>query len=169
MPILSSLSFGSRGYGFIGAIPFPATISESSSTITEGGSVTFTINTQLNTGVTLYWTLSGVTHGDISGGVLSGSFTTSGTNGNTSNTVVVTTLADSETDTDSMVFELRTDGVFGTIRRTSNVITINNAAAPASGTFSYNFASVTSNGTQAASHVSVYFRRNIFQTFIMIY
>ena len=163
-PILSSLSFGSRGYGFIGAIVFPATITPSSSTINEGSSVTFTIATQLNTGVSLYWTLSGVSHSDVSGGVLSGSFTTSGTNGNTSNTVVVTTLIDSETDSDFMFLELRTGSVFGPIVKTSSIVTINNVSAPAGGTFSYQFASASSNGIQAASHVNVYFRRNIFQS-----
>lgn len=163
-PILSSLGFGSRGYGFIGAAVFPATITPSSSTINEGSSVTFTIATQLNTGVSLYWTLSGVSHSDVSGGVLSGSFTTSGTNGNTSNTVVVTTLIDSETDSDFMFLELRTGSVFGPIVKTSSIVTINNVAAPAGGTFSYQFASASSNGTTTASHVNVYFRRNIFQS-----
>ena len=164
MPILSALSFGSRGYGFIGANIFPATITASQFSIAEGDSVVFTINTQLNTGVTLYWSLSGVNHSDISGGVLAGSFTTSGSNENTSNTVVITTLVDADTDTDSLVFQLRTDDFFGPIVAVSPTVTINNTTPVPGGTFSYNYSSGTSNGTTTASPANVYFRRNIFQT-----
>jgi hypothetical protein len=163
-PILSALSFGSRGYGFIGGLSGVYNVSASSTSISEGSSVTFTITTNQNTGVTLYWTLSGVNHSDISGGVLAGSFTTSGSNGNTSNTVVVTTLVDADTDTDSLVFELRTVDFFGSVVAVSPTVTINNTPSVGGGTFSYNYSSGTSNGTSTAAPANIYFRRNIFQT-----
>jgi hypothetical protein len=78
--------------------------------------------------------------------------------------VVITTRVDSVSDTDSMTLQLRTVDYFSTVVASSATITINNVSAPTSGTFSYNYSSGTSNGTQAASPANVYFRRNIFQT-----
>jgi hypothetical protein len=104
--------------------PLSYSIARSSININEGQLVTFTITTNLNIGTTLYYTLSGVTIDDITDGSLSGSFATSGVNGITNNVVTVTTFIDYITDTDSMVFNLRTESTSGPIVASSYPVTI---------------------------------------------
>jgi len=104
--------------------PLSYSIARSSTNINEGQVFTFTITTNLNIGETLYYTLSGVTIDDIAGGALSGSFTTSGVNGITNNVVTITTSIDYITDTDSMVFNLKTESASGPTVASSYPVTI---------------------------------------------
>jgi hypothetical protein len=100
-------------------------IINSANVINEGDSVTFTVNTyQIPDGTNLYYTLSGVSSADVSGGSLSGSFAINSNTGS----VTVTTLNDFSTEgTETLTFQLRTISTSGSIVLTSNV-TINDTS-----------------------------------------
>jgi hypothetical protein len=122
-------------------------ISPSTTSVTEGQQVTFTISdTNLNT-ATLFWTITtsgGVSSADFSGGNLNGSFAlTSG-----SGTVVLSPTADGLTESESFTLEVRRDSITGTVLATSSVITIVDAAAGAAG---WTSDIVTANGTSSTS------------------
>lgn len=105
-------------------------ISPSSSSVNEGGSVTFTISTvNTSSAITLYWTLNGVSGtvnaSDFSGGITSGSFTTS----NFTGSVVVTLSSDGLTEgTEGFQMQLRTGSISGTIVATSSTVNISDTS-----------------------------------------
>lgn len=101
------------------------TVLESSTTVNEGSSVTFTINTlNVTDATTLYWSL-----GVVSGNITTNDFTTSSTGtviiNNDTGSVVVNIRADATTEgSEEFVLQLRTDSSSGTVVATSSNITI---------------------------------------------
>ena len=101
------------------------TVLESSTTVNEGSSVTFTINTlNVADATTLYWSL-----GVVSGNVTTNDFTTPSTGtvtiNNDTGSVVVNIRADATTEgSEEFVFQLRTGSSSGTVVATSSNITI---------------------------------------------
>lgn len=105
-------------------------VSESTSSVNEGSSVTFTVTTGgVPDGTTLYWstnTVSGTINGsDFSGGATTGSFTITSNSGS----VVRTIANDSSTEgSESFQLQIRTGSTSGTIVATSNTVTINDTS-----------------------------------------
>ncbi len=119
-------------------------VSPSSTSITEGTAVTWTITTtNIANGTTLYWTNSGTTvAGDFSAGVNSGSFTVNSNTGSVSLTPITT---DTLEGTETIIFEVRTGSTAGPIVATSS--TVNVADAAASYSISPNVSSVNEGGS----------------------
>lgn len=92
-------------------------ITPSVSTVNEGSSITFTVNTtQWPNGSTLYYTLSGVTSADITGGVLSGSFTIT----NNVGSIPISIAADNTTEgTEILGIDIRIASITGPVVATS--------------------------------------------------
>ena len=117
----TSWTFGTGSYV---QVPISYSVSQSTTSVNEGSTVTFTVNTTgVNPGTTLYYTLDGsATAGDFATG-LSGSFTVSGSE---STSVPVTIALDDVVDPETFYFNLKTGSTQGTIVATSSQITINN-------------------------------------------
>jgi hypothetical protein len=124
----SRLNYNARNYNVVSAVMVPVYgVTASSSSINEGTAVTYTITTQyVLDGTVLYWTTSGTTvAADFSDGVISGSVTM--TNGTA--TVVRTLLADILTEgAETIVFELRTVSISGTIVASTPSGTVNDTS-----------------------------------------
>ena len=124
----SRLNYNARNYNVVSAVMVPVYgVTASSSSINEGTAVTYTITTQyVLDGTILYWTTSGTTvAADFSDGVTSGSVTM--TNGTA--TVVRTLLADILTEgAETIVFELRTVSISGTIVASTPSGTVNDTS-----------------------------------------
>lgn len=103
-------------------------IINSANVINEGDSVTFNVFTyQIPNGTTLYYTLTGISAADVSGGALSGSFAINSNTGS----VTVTTVSDLTTETtEIMTFQLRTISTSGSIVLTSNVTILDTSVTP---------------------------------------
>lgn len=101
-------------------------VSPSASTITEGGSVTFTITTQgVSDGTTVYWTIAGtVDAADISGGAVSGSTTI---NSNTASVTITTTAGNDYEGSENLTFQVRTGSISGLVAA-SSVVSVVDAA-----------------------------------------
>jgi hypothetical protein len=120
------------------------TITPSTTSITEGNAVTFTIlDSNLNT-ITLYWTINtsgGMSSSDFGGITLSGSVNL--TNG--SGSLSFTPIADGSTENETFTLEIRSGSISGQVLKTSSTITV----VDASGGWTSDI--VTSNGTSSAS------------------
>ena len=102
-------------------------VSPSSTSITEGNSVTFTVSTRnVPNGTTLYWTNSGTTDGtDFSGGANNGSFTITSNTGSVS----ITTLNNATYEgTETIIFNVRTGSTAGPIVATAATVNVTDAA-----------------------------------------
>ena len=105
-----------------------ATVTPSTTSVTEGSSVTFNI-TSNQPSTMLFWKLnpiSGTINSlDFSGGATSGSFTT---NGSGQSNISLTILDDGTTEgSESFQFQVKTGSVDGTVIGTSATVTINDA------------------------------------------
>ena len=119
-------------------------ISPSTTNVTEGSAVTYTVTTtNIANGTTLYWTNSGTTNGtDFSGGSNQGSFTITSNSG----TVTLTTVNNSTYEgTDTIIFQLRTGSASGPIVATASTVSVIDAAPTYS--VSPSTTSVTEGGT----------------------
>ena len=109
--------------------PPPATYSltQTATSINEGGNVTFTVNTaNVDDGTTLYYTLSGTaTANDFVGGTLAGSFTI---NSNTGTFNIIVTGDSVTDDAETFTASIRTGSTSGTIVATSSQVTIGDVA-----------------------------------------
>jgi len=130
MPVFGTQSsINASGYGFLGRNQ-QYSIVENITTVTEGGTVTFTINTlNVPDGTTLYWStnqISGtINSSDFSDGSLSGSFTISSDSG----TVTRTLANDATTEgTESFQIQVRVGSTSGIIVATSGTITIDDTS-----------------------------------------
>jgi hypothetical protein len=115
-------------------------VAESSSTVDEGSTITFNVTTtNVTTGTTLYWTISGTAvAADFTDSATSGSFTINANVATISRTISSdASLEGSETFT----LSIRTGSISGTIVATSGTVTINDTSIP----------SVYSWGEQASS------------------
>jgi len=124
----SRLNYNARNYNVVSAVMVPTySVSASSSSINEGTAVTYTITTQyVLDGTVLYWTTSGTTtSSDFSDGVVSGSITMT----NNTATVVRTLTSDIITEgAETIVFELRTGSISGTIVASTPSGTVNDTS-----------------------------------------
>lgn len=105
------------------------TITPSTTNITEGQQITFTVTDSNSNNATLYWTITtagGVSTSDFTGGNLSGSFVLSSGSG----TINMTPVADGLTETESFTLQVRSGSTTGTVLATSSTINIIDAAAP---------------------------------------
>jgi hypothetical protein len=121
---LAQLSATTQGSG--SPIDPTYAVSPSVTSVSEGGSVTFTITTtNLPNGTTLYWStlqISGtINANDFTGGALTGSFTITSNSGS----VVRTLAADGDTGAESFQLQIRTGSTAGTVVATSATVTIN--------------------------------------------
>lgn len=143
--------------GTVGVIDKTAVyaVTESTVSVNEGSSVTFTVTTaNVADGTTLYWTISGTAvAADFSDDAASGSFTvTSGTG-----SIVRTIKSDLSTEgTQTFTLSVRTGSISGTVVATSNTVTINDTSVSIQYTWtevstapsqSYNRIDITSNFT----------------------
>jgi len=99
----------------------------SASTINEGDTVTFTINTvNISNGTTLYWTLegTGITSDDFNDGVTSGEVVI---NDNTASVIISTALDSSVESNETLIFNLRKKSINGSIVASASTI-INNTS-----------------------------------------
>jgi len=101
-------------------------VSPSTTAITEGQSVTFTVTTtNVANGTTLYWTNSGTTVASDFGGTNSGSLTI------TNNTGSVTLTSSNEAayeGSETLIFQLRITSTSGTVVATAATVTVTDAA-----------------------------------------
>ena len=114
--------------------PTPAySITESSTSVNEGSSVSFTVNTtDVGAGTTLYFNATGgqVDAADFSDGSLSGNFQIIGTGTTTGVATFVRSIAtDFNTENETFSMQIRTGSVAGPVVATSNVITIGDVVA----------------------------------------
>ena len=105
-------------------------VGQSSTSINEGSTVTFTVSTTyVSNGTTLYWTInstSGTVNGsDFSDGATSGSFTINSGTGSVSRTLTSDTSSEGN---ETFQFQVRTGSTSGTIVATSSTITINDTS-----------------------------------------
>jgi hypothetical protein len=104
------------------------TIGVSSTTVNEGGSVNFTINTvNVGDGTTLYYSTGGsMEAADFSNNSLTGSFSIVGTGATTGIATVTRTIANdiNTEDTESFTFVVRTGSTSGSVVVTSPTITV---------------------------------------------
>ena len=110
-------------------------ITPSSSSVDEGGTVTFTVRTTgLTNGTTLYWTNDGTSStADFTDGVNSGSFTVTDGLAAISATISRPVLADTTTEgPETMIINLRTDSTSGPIVATSTVTINDTSVTPTS-------------------------------------
>ena len=100
----------------------------STTTVNEGGSVNFTINTlNVGAGATLYYSTSGtVSSADFSNNSLTGSFSIIGTGATTGVATVTRTIANDflTESSETFSFVLRTNSTSGTVVATSSTITV---------------------------------------------
>jgi len=102
-------------------------VSPTTTSITEGSSVTFNVTTtNVPNSTTLYWTNSGTTDGtDFSGGANSGSFTITSNAGSVS----ITTLNNAAYEgTETIIFNVRTGSTSGPIVATASTVNVADAA-----------------------------------------
>ena len=108
-------------------------ITESSTSVNEGSSVSFTVNTtDVGAGTTLYFNATGgqVDAADFSDGSLSGNFQIIGTGTTTGVATFVRSIAtDFNTENETFSMQIRTGSVAGPVVATSNVITIGDVVA----------------------------------------
>jgi len=114
--------------------PTPAySITESSTSVNEGSSVSFTVNTtDVGAGTTLYFNATGgqVDAADFSDGSLSGNFQIIGTGTTTGVATFVRSIAtDFNTENETFSMQIRTGSLTGPVVATSNVITIGDVVA----------------------------------------
>jgi len=104
------------------------TIGVSTTTVNEGGSVNFTINTiNVGDGTTLYYSTGGsMEAADFSNNSLTGSFNIVGTGATTGIATVTRTIANdiNTEDTESFTFVIRTGSTSGPVVATSSTITV---------------------------------------------
>ena len=103
--------------------PATYTVSQSATSVNEGGVVNITVaTTNVPDGTTLYYTLSGTaTADDFVGGTMAGSFTVSSDSGDFNVNVVGDIITD---DGETFTANIRTDSTSGTIVGTSSQVTI---------------------------------------------
>ncbi len=110
--------------------PSISSVTPSTTNITEGNTVTFTVTDSTGSSGTLYWTINtsgGVSAADFSPAILSGSFAlTSG-----SGTIDISPIAEGSAEGETFTLEIRYGSTSGTILATSTAVTITDAAAPA--------------------------------------
>jgi len=104
--------------------PATYTVGQNSTSINEGGSVTYTVTTtNVTNGTTLYYSLSGTaTTDDFVGGTMAGSFTINNNTGSFSVNVVGDIVTD---DGETFTAKVRTDSTSGTVVATASEVTIN--------------------------------------------
>lgn len=111
-------------------VPPTYSIGVSTTTVTEGESVTFVVNTtNVSAGSTLYYSTSGTTSaGDFSNNSLTGSFTIVGTGATTGIATITRTIANDVISEGNETFNLviRTGSIGGTAVTTSETVTIEN-------------------------------------------
>jgi hypothetical protein len=104
------------------------TVTPNITTVNEGSSVTFTVNTQgVANGTTLFWTTTGtnITSSDFTDGVTSGSFTINSNTGS----VVRTLTNDKLTEgAESFALQIRTVSTSGTVVATSSNVSISDTS-----------------------------------------
>ncbi len=107
--------------------PATYTVSQSATSVNEGGVVNITVaTTNVPDGTTLYYTLSGTaTADDFVGGTMAGSFTVSSDSGDFNVNVVGDIITD---DGETFTASIRTDSTSGTIVGTSLPVTIADVA-----------------------------------------
>lgn len=106
------------------------TITPSVTSVNEGSSVTYTIQTaNVPTGITLYWTNAGTTSAnDFSDLVNSGSFVT---NSSGIGTVTRTLRNDLTTEgSETIILQIRVTSITGTIVKTASTVTVNDTSTP---------------------------------------
>ena len=112
--------------------PSISSVTPSTTNVTEGDTVTFTVTDSTSSTGTLYWTINtsgGVSAADFSPATLSGSFTlTSG-----SGTIDITPIVEGSTESETFTLEIRYGSTSGTILATSTTVTITDSAAAAPG------------------------------------
>lgn len=124
-------SWGSSSLTITDTSTYPSisSVTPSTTNITEGNTVTFTVTDSTGSSGTLYWTINtsgGVSSADFSPATLSGSFTlTSG-----SGTIDITPIADGSAESETFTLEVRYGSTSGTILATSTTVTITDAVAP---------------------------------------
>tara|TARA_B100001029_G_scaffold145794_1_gene126196 strand:+ start:291 stop:1688 length:1398 start_codon:yes stop_codon:yes gene_type:complete len=103
------------------------TVTQSATSVDEGGSVTFTVNTtNVPDATTLYYSLSGTaTANDFVGGTMAGSFTITNNTGNFTVNVVGDVITD---DGENFTANIRTDSTSGTIVGSSLQVTISDVS-----------------------------------------
>lgn len=136
--------------GTVGVIDKTAVyaVSESTVSVNEGSSVTFTVTTaNVANGTTLYWTTTGTAvAADFSDNAASGSFTVTSNSGS----IVRTIKSDLTTEgSETFTLSVRTGSTSGTIVATSNTVTINDTSVTPTANFSWS--------EQASSPSSNYF------------
>jgi hypothetical protein len=105
--------------------PVSYSVSQSATSVDEGYSVTFTINTaNVDNGTILYYSLDGTTTSSDFVSPQVGSFTVT----SDTSTVIIQTAIDTITESETFVFNLRTGATTGTIVASSNQITINDTS-----------------------------------------
>ena len=122
-------------------------VSQSTTSINEGSSVTYTVTTtDVNDGTTLYWSLSGTaTASDFNPASLTGSFTITNNTGAFS----VTAATDSVTDpAETFTASVRTGSTSGTVVATASQVTITDVVVP-----SYSVSPSTTSVTEGANVV----------------
>lgn len=120
-------------------------VSSASSTVGEGASLTFTVNTEfVASGTTLYWTINNDTTANADFSAVSGSFTITNNTGSFN----ITTVADVTTEGDqTFTVSVRTGSISGTVVATSSTITISDTSkAP-----TYTFTTVPSSINEGAT------------------
>ena len=103
--------------------PATYTVGQNSTSISEGGSVTYTVTTtNVTNGTTLYYTLSGTaTADDFVGGTMAGSFTINSNTGSFNVNVVGDVITD---DGETFTAKVRTDSTTGAVVATASEVTI---------------------------------------------
>lgn len=144
------------------AVTSTYTITPSSTSVNEGGTITFNVaTTNVPTGTVLYYSLAGISGADVSDNALGGSFTITNNAGSFSKTFVNDTVTEgAETFTASV----RVNSVVGEVKATSVVVTLNDTSSGAgnpggggNGTPTY---SATVNQTSVSEGSSVVFTVN---------
>jgi hypothetical protein len=124
------------------------------SSVNEGSSVIINVNTFDYEGQTLYWTIQGVT-GTINSSDFtnfSGSFTVQANN---FGTFTITTTEDLTTEgTESFVVQIRTDSTSGSIKATSDTITINDTSLSIPESYGWFGGGTESSSIERYSHIN---------------
>lgn len=133
------------------------TITPSTTSVAEGGSVTFTVNTTNVGNATLYWSNSGTTSGaDFTDGLMVGSVSIVNNQGSFTRQIATDSLAEGN---ETIVMQLRTGSTAGTIVATSSTVTVTNSGGTGSGTI----VSITAGNSTAVLDVSNHpSRRNVY-------
>jgi hypothetical protein len=116
------------------------------SSVNEGGTVTFTVNTQgVANGTTLFWTTTGtnVNSSDFSDSAVVGSFTINSSTGSFTRTLA----NDATTEgTESFAIQIRTGSTSGTVVATSSSVTVNDTSLTPTYSITPNTTSVSEGG-----------------------